>query len=242
MAEGPDRAGLAKQLWESYALSRDLQTRGELIEHYMPVAKIIAAKAFGLRADPAASFDDYLQYARVGLLEAVDRFDWTRSIPFEAYSAPRIRGAILNGIARDSELAAQWRFRRKCLQERTSSLLDDKPGGAEQATLQEWIQVTIGLALGLMLDESAEALADEQLQSNPYAMTEMDQLIRQVRALLVKLTEREQDVIRRHYFERRDLQTIAEELGITKGRVSQLHAQALARLRSLLGEKVDAKL
>jgi DNA-directed RNA polymerase specialized sigma subunit len=38
------------------------------------------------------------------------------------------------------------------------------------------------------------------------------------------------------------LQAIAADCGLTKGRVSQIHAQALARLRTLLGEKLDAKL
>jgi len=242
MPEPTDGIGPVRQLWEAYALSRDARTRGELIEHYMPVAKIIAAKVFGLRTDPAASFDDYLQYARVGLVEAVDRFDWTRSVPFEAYSAPRIRGAILNGIAHETEFSAQRSFWRVRMQERTDSLLGDKRHQPERATLQELIQVTVGLALGLVLDESAQEPIDEQLQSNPYAMTEMEQLIRQVRGLLAKLSEREQQVIRGHYFERRELQAIAAEHGLTKGRVSQIHAQALGRLRSLLGEKIDTKL
>lgn len=242
MPESTGRAHAARHLWEAYALSRDPHTRGELIEHYMPVAKIIAAKVFGLRTDPSASFDDYLQYARVGLLEAVDRFDASRSVPFEAYSVSRIRGAILNGIAHETEVSAQRRFWRTRMQERTDSLLGDKQREPERATLQELIQVTVGLALGLVLDESAEEPIDEQVRSNPYAMTEMEQLIRQVRCLLGKLSEREQQVIRGHYFERRELQTIAMECGVTKGRVSQIHAQALARLRDLLGEKLDAKL
>lgn len=242
MLQPSDRAGLARQLWEAYALSRDPRTRGELIEHYMPVAKIIAAKVFGLRTDPAASFDDYLQYARVGLVEAVDRFDWTRSVPFEAYSAPRIRGAILNGLAYETEFSAQRSFWRTRMQDRADSLLGAKSGQPEGATLQELIQVTVGLALGLVLDQSPEDPVDEQPQSNPYAMTEMEQLIRQVRTLLAKLTEREQQVIRGHYFEHRELQAIATDCGLSKGRVSQIHAQALAHLRALLGEKIDAKL
>lgn len=243
MPEPNERFWQARHLWEDYATSRDPQTRGELIEHYMPVAKIIAAKLFGVRSDPAASFDDYLQYARVGLVEAVDRYDTTRSVPFEAYSAPRIRGAILNGLEHESELSAQRSYWRSRMRERTDSLLGEKQARPERATLEELIQVTVGLALGLVLDGSvAEEPADEQPQSNPYAVTELEQLSRRVRGLLVKLPEREQQVIRGHYFELRELQSIAADYGITKGRVSQLHAQALARLRELLGEKLDTRL
>jgi len=240
--ESSDRARGVRHLWEAYASSGDPQARGELIEHYMPIARIIAAKAFGLRANPAASFDDYLQYARVGLIEAVDRYDASRSVPFEAYSAPRIRGAILNGIEHDSEVSAQRSFWRTRMQERTDSLLGDKQARPERASLQELIQMTVGLALSLVLDEAAQEPIDEQPQSNPYAVTEMEQLIRRVRALLVKLPEREQQVIRGHYFEQREMQLIAADYGISKGRVSQLHAQALVRLRELLGEKLDTRL
>lgn len=242
MPEFSERVRGVRHLWDAYAISRDPQTRGELIEHYMPVAKIIAAKVFGLRADPSANFDDYLQYARVGLIEAVDRYDVTRSVPFEAYSAPRIRGAILNGLEHESELSAQRGFWRSRMRERTESLLGDKRDKPERATLHELIQVTVGLALGAILDDAAQELVDEQPRSNPYSVTEMDQLTRQVRGLLVKLPEREQQVLRGHYFEQRELQSIAADYGITKGRVSQLHAQGLARLRDMLGEKLDAKL
>lgn len=240
MPESSERLQGVQHLWDAFALSRDTQARGELIEHYMPMARIIAAKAFALRSNAAASFDDYLQYARVGLIEAVDRYDVSRSVPFEAYSAPRIRGAILNGLESESELSAQRSFWRARLRERTDSLLGDR--NPERASLQELIQLTVGLALGLVLDEAAEDVVDEQPHANPYAMTEMEQLTRQVRGLLVKLPEREQQVIRGHYFEQRELQEIATDFGITKGRVSQLHAQAVQRLRDMLGAKLDAKL
>jgi len=208
----------------------------------MPLAQIIAAKVFGLRSDPAARYDDYLQYARVGLIEAVDRYDPARNVSFETYSAHRIRGAILNGLEHESEASAQRAFWRARMQERTDSLLGDKQAAPERASLEDLIQVTVGLALGLVLDEARQEPCDEQPQSNPYAVTEMEQLSRQVRGLLVKLPEREQKIIRGHYFELRELQSIAADYGVTKGRVSQLHAQALARLRSLLGEKLDTKL
>lgn len=208
----------------------------------MPVARIIAAKVFGLRSDPLARFDDYLQYARVGLIEAVDRYDASRSVPFEAYSAHRIRGAILSGLEHESEASAQRSFWRARLQERTDSLLGEKRTTPERASLQDLIQATVGLALGLMLDEAGREALDERPQANPYAVTELEQLTRRVRGLLVKLPEREQQIIRGHYFEARELQSIAAAYGITKGRVSQLHAQALARLRTLLGEKLDTRL
>ncbi len=242
MADPTESVPKERHLWEAFALSRDAHTRGELIEHYMPVAKRFAAKVFGLRANAATSFDDCLQYARVGLIEAIDRYDVSRRVPFEAYAAPRIRGAILNGLAHETEVLAQRSFWRTRVRERTDSLLGDKQSRPERASLQELIQVTVGLALGMVLDDVAQEIPDENQRANPYAVAELQQLSREVRRLLPKLPEREQQIIRAHYFEFKELQSIAAEYGVTKGRVSQLHAQALARLRTLLGEQLDARL
>jgi RNA polymerase sigma factor FliA len=242
MADPTESVPKDRHLWEAYGISRDPRTRGELIEHYMPVARIIAAKVFGLCANAAISFDDCLQYARVGLIEAIDRYDVSRHVPFEAYSVARIRGAILNGLEHETELQAQRSSWRKRMRERTASLLDDKQSRPERASLQELIQVTVGLALGLVLDDAAQEIPDERQHANPYAVAELQQLSREVRRLLPRLPEREQQIVRAHYFDFKELQSIAADHGITKGRVSQLHAQALARLRSLLGEQLDARL
>jgi len=63
------------------------------------------------------------------------------------------------------------------------------------------------------------------------------QLKRAVRSMLPALPDRERELIRRHYEEQVEFQQIAAEWGVTKGRVSQLHAQALGRLRKLLNAK-----
>lgn len=44
-------------------------------------------------------------------------------------------------------------------------------------------------------------------------------------------------IVRAHYYEQREFQSLAEELRVSKGRISRLHAQALARLRALLEER-----
>lgn len=248
MSESTERTRQVRQLWDSLRHGSDSQARGQLIEHYMPFAQMLAAKAFGVRADAGARFDDYLQYARVGLIEAVDRYDVTRNVSFESYSSHRIRGAILNGLQQDSELLAQRSFWRARLNERTESLLEATGSTPERASLQDLIDVTVGLALGMMLDggegEGEGEPIDEQPCSNPYAMTEMQQLAGNLRTLLQRLPEREREIVHGHYFEQREFQAIASAVGVTKGRISQLHAKALSRLRGMLDEKpqVDAKL
>jgi RNA polymerase sigma factor FliA len=169
---------------------------------------VAAAKLYRLRSDNAVSFPDYLQYARLGLVEAIDGFDPARETSFETYSSYRIRGAVLDGIARENETAAQRTFWRTRLEERAS--LGSEP----------------------VLDDRV----DETLDANPHAVTELAEL----HTVVDQLPGRERELIRRHYFDHCEFRVIARELTVTPGRVSQLHAQALLRIRDLLDSPVTA--
>jgi len=233
-----------RRLWDAYHRLRDSETRSRLVEHYMPLARIIAAKLYGLRFDATSSFDDYLQYARVGLIEAVDRYDVSRNTSFETFSSYRIRGAILNGITHNSEAAAQMAFWRERGQERLASLRDNLRTVPDDAELTDLVDLTVELALGLILDDAAIGAVDESPSTNPYAAAEFAQLTQRIRELVSKLPDREREIIESHYYEHHEFQWLADKLGLSKGRVSQLHARALGRLRELLreGPKVDRKL
>jgi RNA polymerase sigma factor for flagellar operon FliA len=187
------------------------------------------------RTDNSVTFADYLQYARVGLVEAIDHYDPAREVPFAAFSSYRIKGAVLNGLGSESEVAAQRAFWSRRARERFESLKEHETRGDRRASLEELVNLTLGLALSHVIEHDEGDVIDDSLAANPYAVTELAQLKRAVRSLLPSLPERERELIQRHYDEHVELQQLAAEWGITKGRVSQLHAQALHRLRQLLG-------
>jgi RNA polymerase sigma factor for flagellar operon FliA len=203
-----------RTLWERFTRSRALHLRVLLIERYLPLARNAAARYYRLRADDSVPFEDYLQYARIGLVEAIDDYDPGREASFETYSSYRIRGAMLNGLGRESEVAAQRNFWRTRLQER-AELLPPVPDADD-------------------VEYEGDDVADEAVQANPHAAVEQVELLTLVGVLLEKLPERERDLIRRHYFEQCEFRVIAHELALSPGRVSQLHAQALLRIRQLL--------
>lgn len=217
--------------------SRDPAMRDRLVARYMPLAGTLAARLFRMRVDDSVLFGDYLQYAHVGLLEAVDRYDPGREASFETFSAYRIRGAILNGLTRESEIAAQRGYWRTHTQERVGSLKSEALANGADVGLDDFVQLTVGLAIGVLLDEPEPGEADpvdSSLRANPYAGAELAELKRIARHAVEQLPDRERQLIGRHYFGQCEFQTIAAEMGITKGRVSQLHAQALARIRKNL--------
>jgi len=231
IAAGRPDAAETRDLWARFVASRDEALRTRLIDCYLPFARLVAVKLYRLRADDSIPFDDYLQYARIGLLEAMDRYDPAREASFETFARHRIRGAVLNGMGKESELLAQRSYWRARTQERVESLKSQAFAGS--GDLESFSQLIVGLALGFLLEQDPEP-ADESLHANPYAANEMAELCHAVRCLVDKLPEREQDIISLHYFQDREFQVIARELGISKGRISQLHAQALGRIRKLL--------
>lgn len=231
-------------LWETLRSSGDPRAREQLILHYAGFARSVAAGLYRMRPDDATPFDEYLQYARVGLMEAVDRYDGRRGASFETFSSYRIRGAILSGLARETELGAQRSFWRSRLTEREQSIAPGVMERPDSATLQDFVRLAAGLAIGLVLDDSAAEPADENPASDPYLAAEMHQAHGRMRRIVEGLPPRERDIMQQHYFEYREFQEIAAQLSITKGRVSQLHARALERIREQMDPRprLDQKL
>jgi len=84
--------GLAseRELWEQFTEERDPAIRDELVRRYLPFARSLALRYRGA----SESFDDLLQVASLGLVNAVDRFDPSRGTPFAAFASPTILGEL----------------------------------------------------------------------------------------------------------------------------------------------------
>ncbi|MFT3736022.1 MAG: sigma-70 family RNA polymerase sigma factor [Rhodocyclaceae bacterium] len=227
--------------WLAFRKDGCVAARSRLIEQYMPFARMLAAKQFGLRVESDSEFDDYRQCAMEGLIEAVDHYDPERGVPFEAFGAKRIRGAILNRLASMSELSAQSAMRARLRRERLDSITSEveKQPEAERASIEALFghlaEVAVGLALGFMLEDTGmfQQEANDAGQPDPYRSLAFGQLREKMREAVEQLPERERLVVKYHYYFGFQFDGIAEMLGVTKGRVSQLHKQALRRMHAL---------
>jgi RNA polymerase sigma factor FliA len=204
--------------------------RERLIEGYLPYARMLAAKLFAGRTEDDQEFAEYLQFATVGLIEAADRFEPEREILFKTFASHRINGAILNGLEHMSEKREQISTRKRLAAERRDSakvVLDHE----DKDLFQQLAEIAVGLALGYVLDDPAASLYDEpSVPDNQYAGLELRQLREKLRSLVECLPQREKLVIKYHYLNQVPFNVIAETLGITKGRVSQIHHRALEML------------
>src|SRR3954463_11150716 len=79
-----------RELWRRFAATKDPAIREELVARNLPFAKRLARRYRGA----SESFDDLLQVASLALVNAVDRFDPERGIPFSAFASPTILGEL----------------------------------------------------------------------------------------------------------------------------------------------------
>lgn len=235
-----------RSLWEEYGRTHEPEARQRLVRKYMDMTHRIAAHLFRRRVGNAVAFDDYLQYGRVGLLEAIDRYDPAREASFATFAGYRIRGAILNGLEQSTELAAQAAQRRHSrLRERAYSIesrdmrsvsverdsIDAESDGAQLERFAGMVDMAVLLALGYVLEDNGEWNPAGASTADPYRSVQLEGVRTRLIRLVDALPERERLIVRYHYFEHMEFQTIAEVLDVTKGRISQLHARALQLIR-----------
>lgn len=234
-------------LWQRLRAGRDALARDALLAMHMPYAKVVAASYYSRRYHDEIEFGDYLQYASVGLLEALDRYDPARGVQFRTFAARRMHGAILNGLERLTEkqqqIAARQRLRADRLQD-VKSLAQEAGGGTAPQHPEQLMRfvsdVGIGLALCWMLDGTAMIENPEAATAIPFYQ---DHALRQARERLLRavdaLAPQERTVIRSHYLQEMPFDEIAARLQLTKGRISQIHKQALLHLRAAVRDRSD---
>lgn len=247
---------LEAELWIRWHEKRDEGAREQLIGTYMSLARTLAAVSFKGRFNDEVEFGDYMQMACVGLMESVDRYDPRQGVPFKSYAGHRIRGAILNGLDRETEKSQQIAAQRRIRKDRLESLKEHakatlgqegaapKPGShkAQQDLLSYLAEVGIGLAIGVLLEDSAMMVDEDMTDNSEFASPEVSyfrksetrRLRDALQAAMVRLADKERSVIQYHYQQDIAFEEVGKLLGLSRGRISQLHRQALSKLRIAL--------
>jgi RNA polymerase sigma factor for flagellar operon FliA len=219
-----------RKLWLAMGQENDDTARLLLIDHYTYLARFNANHYYRMRPDDTVEYGDYLQYAMVGLLEAVQRYDPNRGASFSTYANYRIKGALLNGVGKATELREQSAFLRRHQRSRVESIGNDLKL-TDEDSFSALVDITIELALSFMLEDSG-ILLNEKLVADELFNGETEKALSSQLALLIdNLPERERLIIRSHYFYGMAFEDLANLLEVTKGRVSQLHKRALQKIR-----------
>lgn len=225
-------------LWIAFGVQRNNAGRESLFGHYSRFAAGMAWRFYRRHSLGDLDLADIRQLAFAGLLEAIDRFDPERGVPFKAFAAHRITGGIRDGVAHMTEVREQISWRHRLTRERMKSLqLDRSESKSTTEAMAALAEVAIGLALGFMLEDTGMMASDEQASASAvtaYESSEWRQLVSRLNAELAALSEREGAILKYHYIDGLSFDQIATLFGLSNARISQLHKGALMTLRKRL--------
>lgn len=226
----------------------------EQIEQYLPLVRYLAGR-LAMSLPPHVDEDDLIGYGVFGLLDAVARFDVTRGVKFETYATLRIRGAIIDGLRSMDWVPHSARQRIKRVQDAFVVLENEQGRAATAEDVAGFLKVDISEVEETLLHSQAVTLSsfDEQLAgedgeaggtsldflADPEAQEEFNEVEKQEQQVFLaeaidKLPEKEKLVVALYYQEELTLKEIAAVLKLSESRISQLHGQAILRLRGRL--------
>jgi RNA polymerase sigma factor for flagellar operon FliA len=228
-------------LWLEWTRAKSSKARERLFALHLRLALQIARQCFMRWMGSGADLADLRQLASVGLLEAIDAFDPGRGTPFGAYARGRIRGAVLDGMEKMSEVRSQIAARARARRERLASLRagGGAASGARSTAVERLAEVAIGLALGFML-EGTNLYVDEETRdtrAHAYEQAAWRELVARLRAAVECLPEAERKVLEHHYVGTLTFAQVGDLLSLSEARISQIHKAAITVLRARLAHR-----
>lgn len=230
----------------------DLQNTNfdDLVREHGALVKRIAHHMMG-RLPDSVQVDDLIQAGMIGLLEAARKYDGGKGASFETYAGIRIRGAMLDEIRKGDWAPRSVHRNSRRISDAIKQVESIKGRDAEDAEVaaclgvsQEEYHAILKDSAGCRLFSYEEAVEKsengfdmfEESSPSPAAGVEREAFQKNLAEAISHLPEREQLVLALYYDEELNLKEIGAVLGVSESRVSQLHSQAAARLRSRLGE------
>lgn len=213
-----------------------------IVRHYAPKIRFLALR-LKAKLPKNVELGELISSGTLGLMEALGKFQPQMGIRFETYAENRIRGAMLDELRRLDWFPRSLRQKVRAIEEAMRTIEHDRGRPATEEELQAYTgydlkDIRQGLeALQNQLWLSLDAIQDNvsgdspEAGGEPYLSTAMRELAERVAPLIASLTPREKLVLSLYYTEELNMREAAEVMGITEGRVSQLHSQALGRLR-----------
>ncbi len=195
--------------------------------------------------------EELLHIGMVGLIEAVDRYDETRGVPFTNYAELRVRGAILDSLRQQDRVSRSSRHRYKELMEASKHLYDRLGRKATQKELALFMGISLSdvrkvfteVAFSSVSSLDQPISADGSLSLNevvpskeesPEEICVKNEDHLTLKGAIAQLSERERFIVEHYYYKGLKLREIGLLLEVTESRICQLRASALRKLQSVL--------
>ncbi|MFA6970916.1 MAG: RNA polymerase sigma factor FliA [Gallionella sp.] len=227
-----------------------LRDKDKCLQDYAALVKRLAHQMMS-RLPYSVQIDDIIQAGMMGLLDAASRYDEIHGAQFETYATQRIRGAMLDELRSADWLPRSLRRDMRRIEQAVSCLqqkLGRPPNETEiareldvpLAEYQQMLQESRGAQLIYYEDFQDEDHDDffERFEfsndTDPLALLQDDRFKTELVRAIDTLPERERMLMAMIYEQEMNLREVGEVFGVSESRISQLHSQAVGRLRSSL--------
>ena len=213
------------------------QERQALICAHTALARNLALRLAG-RVPSSVDLGDLIGAGLLGLIDAVDRFDASRAIPFEAYARTRIQGAILDALRAEDHLSRRDRRRSReadRAEDRLRMKLGRELSAEESERARRGTPRTLPHRQAFVPVEDADdgSLGEEE---SAFARVAAMQDHLRLRELVARLPERARTILSLYYEEELTYREIGEVLGVTESRICQILREIQRDLRKQLEE------
>ncbi len=246
-------AAAIDDIWVQFVETRERKLRDELVIEYTPFVRFVVGR-LGIPPTSLLEMDDLLSCGTIGLINAIDRFDPTRGIRFEAFATPRVRGAVIDhlrslnwlprtAVSRVRQIeqvlaAVEQRLGRPAKEEEVAGELGVTVERYRQMLLDASTTVlSIDIPPNILHDDEMTPLSDLLEDHNavgPEEEAERRELVTSLSSAIDQLPEREQLLLALYYQEELTMKEISKVMSVSESRVCQLHMQTIMRLRGLL--------
>jgi RNA polymerase sigma factor for flagellar operon FliA len=217
---------------------------GSQLKQYAPIVRKVAMQVAS-RLPRNVQLDDLIQEGMLGLLDAIKRYEPKPGASFETYAKARIRGSIYDSLREDDVIPRHVRDKLTQVEraaEELRQVLGRPPEDNEIAahlgiSIDEYFAVLdSGMTITVVDDELPDVIDESADQAKAL---QQKQLASRIEERLKDLPERERLVLALHYQQDLSFREVAYVMELTPGRISQLHTQALVRLRGMLAKEKE---
>ncbi len=240
-------------LWLEYQQAKDVDIRNMLVVQYSYIVKCIALKTVG-RYQHFNYMDDIVNEGIIALLDAVEKFDPEKKVKFETYASIKVRGAMIDYIRKQDCFPRRLKRIAKNINEAENTLSHELSRNPTDQELADFLDVSLmdyekmqaeTCALNMLsfeeiIYEKGVENIELSLTSDPIRGPEQVMAEKELQDVLSRdietLNDKEQIVISLYYKEQLKIKEISSVMGISDSRVSQIHSNALRKLKKHLTE------